>query len=74
MDSISINYTLVWQLSYDNKYQWSKCGKCFNVKTGRELKKVYQSGCVGYNINSKFKSLTFLKKNLVKINKVKLPF
>jgi hypothetical protein len=41
MQTISVNYTLKWQCKFDNKYQWSECGKLFNANTGRLKKKVY---------------------------------
>lgn len=74
MNTISITYTLIWQLENAPDYQWSKCGKCFNVKRGKEVKKVSQSGCIGYNINGKFQSLTKLKTQLVKIKTFRTPF
>ena len=74
MNRISVNYTLIYELSTDNKYKWTKCGKCFNTKTGRELRKRYNSGCIGYYINGKFKSLTALRKQLVKIKETETPF
>lgn len=39
---------------------------CVNIRTGRVIKKVYNSGCLGYNIQGKFYSLTFLRANLTK--------
>ena len=32
MNSISINYTLKYELSFSSKYQWTDCGTCFNIK------------------------------------------
>lgn len=74
MSSITVNYTLIWCLDFADNYQWTKCGKCFNVKTNKQLKKVYNNGCIGYNINGKFKSLTYLRKHLIKIKTNLLPF
>lgn len=74
MNSISINYTCKFELSFADNYKFTKCGKCFNFKTGREIKKVYNSGSIGYSINSKFYSLTFLRKNLQKIKINSCPF
>ena len=67
MTSISINYTCNYELSFAPNYKFSHCGKCFNFKSGRQIKKVYNSGCIGYSIKGKFYSLTFLRKNLLKI-------
>lgn len=74
MSSITVNYTLIWCLDFADNYQWTKCGKCFNVKTNKQLKKVYNNGTIGYNINGKFKSLTYLRKHLIKIKTNLLPF
>jgi hypothetical protein len=74
MNSISVTYTLKFELSFAPNYQWTSCGKCFNVKTGREIKQVYNNGCIGYSINGKFKSLKYLRSNLVKIVKLDCPF
>lgn len=69
MSTISITYTLVWQVKFAPEYQWTKCGKCFNVKRQTQLKQVMQGGSIGYNIRSKFYSLTKLRKNLEEIPK-----
>jgi hypothetical protein len=75
MNYISITYTLIYHLSFATNYQWTKDGKCFNVKTGKQIKQVYNSGCIGYSICGKFYSLKYLKTKLEKIkNKEKLPF
>ena len=75
MNTISVTYTLIYQLSFANNYQWTKYGKCFNVKTGREIHQILNSGSIGYCINGKFKSLKFLRPKLEKIPKRKrLPF
>jgi len=31
-------YTMEYELSFANNYKWSKCRKCFNWVTGREIK------------------------------------
>ena len=67
MNTISVNYTLKYQLSFEPNYQWSIDEKCFNVKTGRELKQVYSNGSIGYCIKGKFKSLNNLRKHLILI-------
>lgn len=53
MNSILVSYTLVWTFDFDNKYQMTKCGLCFNVKTGKRLSQVYNNGCIGYYIGDK---------------------
>lgn len=71
---ISMVYTMEYELSFANNYKWSKCGKCFNWVTGREIKQSYKSGCIGYYIGSKFYSLKFLRTHLIKIKNQKTPF
>ena len=73
MNSISVTYDLKWQYNKHTYYKWSKCGKLFNTRTGREIKKVVNSRSVGYWIKSKFITLTNLKGNLELIPK-ELPF
>jgi len=74
MNSISITYTLKYELNFAPNYKWSECGKCFNTKTGREIKQVYNNGSIGYSIYGKFKSLKYLRNNLIKIRRELLPF
>lgn len=74
MKTVSISYTPKYELSFASNYCWTECGKCFNIKTGREIKKVYNKGSIGYSINGRFKSLKSLRKNIVKIKKDFCPF
>jgi len=74
MSVISKDYTVFWELDFAPQYKWTKCGKCFNFKTGRELNQVYKNGSIGYNIKGKFKSLHQLKKHLIKITQEEMPF
>lgn len=74
MNRISETYTLKYYLDFASEYKWTKCGKCFNVKTGRRLKQSYVSGSIGYFIHSKFKSLTYIRKHLVRIKEKSYPF
>jgi hypothetical protein len=69
MTTISITYTLVWQLNFANNYKFSKCKKLFNCKTNKEVRQVMNGGSIGYCINGRFYSLTFLKNKLEKIPK-----
>jgi hypothetical protein len=46
---------------------FSDCGKCMNLKRGKLVKKVYNSGCIGFNIKGKFHSLTRLRECLEEI-------
>lgn len=75
MNTITVTYTLIYQLSFSPKYQWTRCNKCFNVQTGREIKQILNSGSIGYGINGKFKSLKYLRTKLERVpKKGKLPF
>lgn len=74
MNTISITYTLKYQLKFADNYQWTVCNKCFNVKTGRRIKQVYNNGCIGYSIKGKFHSLKYLRTQLEKIPKMECPF
>ena len=69
MITISVNYTCKYRLNFAHHYVWTNCKKCYNLKTGRFIKQVYKSGCIGYIINGKFHSLTNLRKQLEKIPK-----
>jgi hypothetical protein len=74
MTYISVTYTLKYELDFAPEYKWTKCGICFNSKTGRKIKQVYNNGCIGYSIRGKFKSLKYLREHLVKIKTEDLPF
>ena len=74
MNTISINYRLKWQLKFDHKYQWSECGKLFNVSRGRMKKKVLNGSSIGYWIGKQFYTLDNLRLQLELIPKEKLPF
>ena len=74
MNTISVNYILIYELSFAQNYQWTKDGKCFNIKTGRQIKQVLNSGCIGYCIKGRFYSLKFLRPQLQKIREQELPF
>ena len=74
MNTISISYTCKYQIKFAQNYKFTECGKCINSKTGRLIKQVYKSGCLGYNIKSKFYSLTRLREELELIPKIDCPF
>ena len=74
---INIKNLVTHQLSFAPNYKFQitneinvfvEC-KCFNSKTNREIKQVYNSGSIGYNIKGKFHSLKSLKSKLEKIPK-----
>ena len=74
MNSISATYTLKFELSFAPEYKWTICGKCFNAKSGRQIKQVYNNGCIGYSIKGKFKSLKYLRTQLIKVQPITCPF
>ena len=74
MITISKNYTYIWELKNYPNYKITKCNLMINSKTGRVIKKCYNSGVIGYNIEGKFKSLKKLRTELTKIKKQIIPF
>ena len=74
MNSISINYVLKYQLDFAENYKWTEKGMCFNSQTNREIKKVVCGRSIGYCIKGRFYALSTLRKHLVKIEKIRLPF
>ena len=74
MNTISINYSLIWQFKNDTFYKISKCKKVFNCRTGRKLKQCYNGGSIGYWIAGKFIVKSKLNENIEKIKETKCPF
>ena len=71
MNTISVTYRLKWRLKTDHKYQWSECGKLFNVSRGTMKKKVVNGSSIGYWIGTKFYTLAHLRQQLELIPKEK---
>ena len=65
---ITIKYLCKYRLDFAKNYVFSGT-KCFNAKTNREIKQVYNNGSIGYNISGRFYSLKKLKNHLEKIPK-----
>ena len=63
---ITIKYPGKERLKLAHNYVFSG-DKCFNSKTNREIKQVYNNGSIGYNIYVKFYSIKKLKKKKKKI-------
>jgi hypothetical protein len=61
-------------LKFAINYLFTTCGLCYNINTGRLLEQKNNASCIGYNIQGKFKSLTFLRTQLEEIPKQKTPF
>jgi hypothetical protein len=74
LETISIRYALKWRVKFAHKYQWSECGKLFNVSRSRMKRKVVNGGSIGYWIGRKFYTLPELRKHLELIPREKLPF
>lgn len=66
-----MNYTYTSFILFSKKYKFTSCSKLVNTNTGSIIKKVYNNGCIGYNIDRKFKSKTFIDKNLEDIKELK---
>ena len=74
MNTITITYTCKYRLNFATNYWWDQQGNCFNAKTNRNIKQVYNSGCIGYSIKGKFYSLAYLRTQLEKIPTETTPF
>ena len=72
--TITVTYTIYFVINFAENYGFTKCKRCFNLKTGREIKQVLKSGCIGYNIDTRFYSLTRLRKHLVEPKEKECPF
>lgn len=74
MNTISITYTLIYEISFASHYKFTTCKKLINCQRCKEVKKVMNGGSIGYCIQSKFWTLKKLRPYLQKINKHKPPF
>jgi len=74
MPVITVQYTCKYRLKIAEHYWFTTNGLCYNTKSGRLVKQVLKSNCIGYVIDGKFRSLTFLKTQLEKIPVNKMPF
>ena len=74
MVSVSTNYNLVWKYLDDDKYQFTRCGKCINILRNKEVKRVLVGYTEGFCLNGKFKSLSQIRNKLIKIENTNCPF
>ena len=74
MPTITVQYTCKYRLKIAEHYWFTTNGLCYNIKTGRLIKQVIKNNCIGYVIDGKFKSLTYLKTQLEKIPTKEIPF
>lgn len=68
-EQIDIKFTVI-----DTCYGVTKDGRLFNLKRGKELKKVVIGTTIGYCINGRFQSLKKLRTKLKKVEEVYCPF
>lgn len=61
-----IIYAFVFRIKFAPEYQITKSGECFNLKSGKKVRQVINSRCIGYNIRGRFYSLKYLRKQLVR--------
>ena len=59
MHTFSVTYTVLFQIDFETNYVFNEHRECFNLKSGRRIKKVTKNGMIGYNIKGKFYSLIF---------------
>ena len=72
---ISLDFTCKWTIKNNENYVFTESPKLLvNLKSGKIINQVMKGGSIGYIINGKFKSLTTLRKELVKISKKDCPF
>ena len=74
MSTLTINYSVVWELKFAPEYQFTPGGKRINVQRGKELQMKVKGYTRGFYIRGKFRSLTALRKDLIKIRNQEIPF
>ena len=74
MHSFTVTYAIKYEVGFAPEYVFNKHKECYNLKTGRRIKKVVQGRSIGYNIKGKFYSLTRLRVHLRKPQKEECPF
>ena len=74
MQTVSVQYTIKYELSIAPYYVWLNDNSCFNLKTSRKIKQVLVGGCIGCCIDGRFRSLESLRKLLVKPKEEYCPF
>lgn len=74
MATITTQYDLVWMIKNYPNYQFTKDGKCINTNRMKEIKRTVVGYSIGFCINGKFRTLSSIRKELVKIEKINIPF
>lgn len=72
--TISTTYTLKWFIKSNPNYKVTQNGIVINTLRGKILKRVVNGGSKGYWFGKDFKTLAEISKELIKIEKIKLPF
>jgi len=72
--TISITYSLKWQIKGFENYKVSPCGKIFNMLRNKEVKRVRNGGSIGFWIKDNFFTLSELRKKLELIKETDCPF
>lgn len=72
--TISTTYTLKWGIKNYPIYKVTEKGIVINTLRGTILKRVVNGGSKGYWFGKDFKTLAEISKELIKIEKIKLPF
>jgi hypothetical protein len=73
--TITVKYIAKHRINYAPHYVFTKCGLCYNCRSGRLIKQVLKGSTIGYVILGKFKSLNTLRSHLEKITTIKnIPF
>jgi len=68
---ITVKYVAKWRVKFATNYVFTKCGLCYNCKTGKLIKQITKNYTIGYVLNGKFYSLTHLRNQLELIPKPK---
>jgi len=74
MITITETYHYKYELDFASHYKWLDDNRCYNSKTGRFIRQVRVGGSIGYVIDSRFYSLTYLRGKLRKPVRDKVPF
>ena len=72
--TVTVTFTIEYVIDFAENYGFTKCKRCFNLKTNREIQQRIKSRCIGYYISGKFYSLTKLHQHLVKPKTIGIPF
>jgi len=72
--SLSKSYTLKWEFKDSPEYKVTTCKKIINVKSGKMLKKSYNSGSIGFWISGKWVNIKKVKSEIILIEKAECPF